>query len=170
MTDTMHTDQTRDTPASDTRSQVLLAYATRNGSTRGVASRIADRLRRQGHGVEFRVAEANIDASAYRAVILGSAVFNQRWLPEAEEFLHHNTDTSDTHCQPPPPPSPAPSSRDDAAHSSSCPHSRSSPGWSPTTRYGSAQSGWAAPTVSATDTPTRSFERQPGRSTTIDPP
>jgi menaquinone-dependent protoporphyrinogen oxidase len=93
VTNTTRTDGTQESPASGTQGEVLLAYATRNGSTHGVASRIADALRKEGHRVELRAAEANIDASAYSAVILGSAVFNQRWLPEAEEFLHHNSDT-----------------------------------------------------------------------------
>jgi menaquinone-dependent protoporphyrinogen oxidase len=92
MTNTTRTDEIQESPARATRSDVLLAYATRNGSTHGVASRTADGLRKQGHRVDLRAAEANIDVRAYRAVILGSAVFNQRWLPEAEKFLHHNTD------------------------------------------------------------------------------
>jgi menaquinone-dependent protoporphyrinogen oxidase len=92
MTDTTRADASRQSPASVKHGGVLVAYATRFGSTEGVARRIADGLRKAGHPVELREVEADIDAGAYSAVILGSAVFNQRWLPEAEEFVRRNTD------------------------------------------------------------------------------
>jgi menaquinone-dependent protoporphyrinogen oxidase len=68
----------------------LIAYASRYGSTRGVAERIAAKLGERGNRVELRpVSEVN-GVSAYSAVVFGSAVFNQIWTPEAEAFVHRN--------------------------------------------------------------------------------
>ena len=69
---------------------VLVAYATRFGSTRGVAERIACTLERAGHEVSLCPCEDVADAGAYSAVVFGSPVFNQRWLPEADEFIQRN--------------------------------------------------------------------------------
>lgn len=81
--------QTRAAPAGATPRRVLVIYATRFGSTRGVAERIASRLTRAGHQVDLRPCEeAAVDH--YDAVVLGSPVFNQRWLPEADSFLHES--------------------------------------------------------------------------------
>jgi menaquinone-dependent protoporphyrinogen oxidase len=70
---------------------VLVAYATDHGSTRGVAVRIADRLRQRG--VDARAcAVADVpDISGYEAVILGSAIHSGKWLPEAARFADRNT-------------------------------------------------------------------------------
>jgi menaquinone-dependent protoporphyrinogen IX oxidase len=72
-------------PDGDVR--VLVAYASRYGSTRGVAERIARTLAQSGNHVELQPADQVADASAYDAVVVGSPVFNQRWLPEAEQFV-----------------------------------------------------------------------------------
>ena len=69
---------------------VLVAYASKYGSTRGVAERVAASLREQGNRVELRPVDQVADASAYDAVVFGSPVFNQRWLPEGEEFVDRN--------------------------------------------------------------------------------
>ena len=70
--------------------RVLLAYASKYGSTKGVADRIAARLRALGNQVELSEVKEVANVSQYGAVILGSPVFNQRWLPEAEEFVRRN--------------------------------------------------------------------------------
>jgi menaquinone-dependent protoporphyrinogen oxidase len=70
--------------------RVLVAYATKHGSTRGVAERIAASLREAGNRVELRPGDQLSDVSAYDAVVFGSPVFNQRWLPEAEQFVQRN--------------------------------------------------------------------------------
>jgi menaquinone-dependent protoporphyrinogen oxidase len=71
---------------------VLVAFASKHGSTRGVAQRIAARLREHGATVELRPVDQVADAGDYEAVVLGSAVFNQRWTPEAEQFVDRNTE------------------------------------------------------------------------------
>jgi menaquinone-dependent protoporphyrinogen oxidase len=69
---------------------VLVAYATGHGSTRGIAARIADRLRQQGTDAEVRAVADVPDVSGYEAVILGSAIHGGEWLPEARQFADRN--------------------------------------------------------------------------------
>jgi menaquinone-dependent protoporphyrinogen oxidase len=71
-------------------SHVLLTYASKYGSTKGVAERIAARLAKQGNRVELRPVDQVDGVDAYNAVVFGSAVFNQAWMAEAEEFLQRN--------------------------------------------------------------------------------
>lgn len=70
--------------------RTLVVYASRFGSTKGVADRIARVLRANGLRVDVRPCELEPDPRGYAAVVLGSAVFNQRWLPAAERFAHDN--------------------------------------------------------------------------------
>lgn len=74
----------------ETPRRALVAYASCFGSTKGVADRIAATLRASGLRVDVRPCELSPDPSEYSAVILGSAVFNQRWLPAADQFAHDN--------------------------------------------------------------------------------
>jgi menaquinone-dependent protoporphyrinogen oxidase len=71
---------------------VLVAYATGQGSTRGVAERIADDLRAAGCRVELRPVDGVDGTDAYDAVVFGSPVYDQSWLPEGERFLRANAD------------------------------------------------------------------------------
>ena len=90
MAETLHDDST-DTRRRDTNAaRILVAYATKYGSTRGVAERIAATLRQGGYRVEVHRAEDVADVTMYDAVVFGSAVFNQRWLPEGERFVAQN--------------------------------------------------------------------------------
>ena len=63
--------------------KVLVGYATAAGSTRGIADRIAARLSARGHAVDVRDLAAAPGLDAYDAFVLGSAVHDQAWLPEA---------------------------------------------------------------------------------------
>jgi menaquinone-dependent protoporphyrinogen oxidase len=67
--------------------RVLVAYATASGSTAGVAERIADVLRSAGATVTCSPVGPDVDPAAHDAVIVGSAVHNMAWLPEALELL-----------------------------------------------------------------------------------
>ena len=70
--------------------RVLVAYASKYGSTRGVAERIAARLRDTGNRVDLRSVGQVEDVGVYDAVVFGGAVFNQTWMPEGEEFVRRN--------------------------------------------------------------------------------
>ena len=67
--------------------RVLVAYATRCGSTLEVAQTVAQDLRGRGYAADVRAADKVSGLSGYEAVVLGSAVRFGRWLPEAVEFV-----------------------------------------------------------------------------------
>lgn len=69
---------------------VLVAYRTARGSTRGIAQRIAARLTRHGMDVDVRPMDEVAGLGGYDAVVLGSAVHGQRWLPDAARFVTEN--------------------------------------------------------------------------------
>jgi menaquinone-dependent protoporphyrinogen oxidase len=74
----------------DTSRKVLVAYATRAGSTAGVAERIAEVLNRNGFAAEAARANEARDIASYDAVILGSAVRAGKLMPEALKFMDKN--------------------------------------------------------------------------------
>lgn len=66
---------------------ILVTYASRFGSTAGVAEAIAKTLSEQGAQVDLRPMKDVADLSSYRAVVAGSAINGGAWLPEAMQFL-----------------------------------------------------------------------------------
>jgi menaquinone-dependent protoporphyrinogen oxidase len=66
---------------------VLVAYATRLGSTEAIAERIAGRLEAHRLAVVVRPVDAVDTLTPYDAVVIGSAVYAGRWLTEATEFV-----------------------------------------------------------------------------------
>lgn len=69
---------------------VLVTYASRSGATAGVAEAIAKTLSECGERVELLPMQEVTDLSQYRAVVAGSAIQGQKWLPEAMHFLKKN--------------------------------------------------------------------------------
>jgi menaquinone-dependent protoporphyrinogen oxidase len=74
----------------DTKSKVLVAYATWAGSTAGIAERIAEVLNRNGFAAEAVRARDVRDASRYDAVVLGTAVHAGRLHRDALKFAGRN--------------------------------------------------------------------------------
>ncbi|MBI3967961.1 MAG: flavodoxin domain-containing protein [Chloroflexi bacterium] len=72
--------------------RILVAFATEYGSTREIAIAIASTLRQAGYGVHVRKVVDVADLGAYDAVVLGSAIHNGEWLPEAVDFLQRHLD------------------------------------------------------------------------------
>ncbi|WP_394771265.1 flavodoxin domain-containing protein [Lacisediminihabitans sp.] len=72
---------------------VLVAYASKYGSTEEIAERIAGRLRDLGQNALAVPAEAAGDPAGYDAIIVGSAVYLGSWRKEATEFVRHNRET-----------------------------------------------------------------------------
>jgi menaquinone-dependent protoporphyrinogen oxidase len=66
---------------------ILVTYATRLGSTAGVADLIGAALAEGGLQVEVRRMDDVKDVAPYRAVIAGSAIQDKKWLPEAMQFM-----------------------------------------------------------------------------------
>jgi len=66
---------------------VLVTYASRTGTTAGIAEAIGQTLSERGLDVEVRPMTEVADLSPYSAVVAGSAIQDRRWLPEAMQFL-----------------------------------------------------------------------------------
>ena len=66
---------------------ILLAYATRFGSTQDVAETIAASLRQSGFDVDIQPMSDIKTLAIYDAVVLGAAIYNAHWHPEAHNFL-----------------------------------------------------------------------------------
>lgn len=66
---------------------VLVAYASALGSTREIAQHVASRIAVALGEVECRSVEEVEAVSGYEAVVVGSAIHNQAWLPPASLFF-----------------------------------------------------------------------------------
>jgi menaquinone-dependent protoporphyrinogen oxidase len=69
---------------------VLVAYATRHGATRGIAERIAQTLHRSGLEVTLKPVEKADAVDQYDAMVIGSAAYMGRWLKEATQFVRRH--------------------------------------------------------------------------------
>jgi len=78
------------TPKGVEEMNVLVAYASRFGSTRGIAECIAEKLQQQGTPAEAQLVEAAGDLGGYDAFVVGSAVFAGHWMEEATEFVRRH--------------------------------------------------------------------------------
>ena len=67
--------------------KILVTYASRNGSTAGVAEAIGKTLAESGAQVDVLPMQDVKDLAPYRAVVAGSAIQAQQWLPEALLFV-----------------------------------------------------------------------------------
>jgi len=70
--------------------RILVAYATRTGSTVGVAAAIGETLGARGYTVDVKPVKENPSLDGYQAAIIGSAVNGARWLPEAVQYVENN--------------------------------------------------------------------------------
>jgi menaquinone-dependent protoporphyrinogen oxidase len=70
--------------------RILVAYATRYGSTADVAEAIGDELRKAGETVDVRPFTDIADLSPYRAAVIGSPIYMGKWLPESQVFIEKN--------------------------------------------------------------------------------
>ena len=69
---------------------ILVAYASQHGATRGIAERLAEQLRAAGHTAEARPVTDAGDPAAFDAFVIGGAAYIGRWLKEATEFVLRN--------------------------------------------------------------------------------
>ena len=70
--------------------KVLVAYASRHGSTEGIAARVAEVLARAGLTAELRDVEDVDDAETYDAFVVGGAAYMFHWLRPATVFVKQN--------------------------------------------------------------------------------
>jgi len=71
----------------------LIAVASKHGSTREIAQAIANELELRGVETEFADVSEVTDLAGHDAVVLGSAVYMGRLLPEMRRFLDEHTTT-----------------------------------------------------------------------------
>ncbi|MGV1047297.1 MAG: flavodoxin domain-containing protein [Solirubrobacterales bacterium] len=70
--------------------KVLVAYASKRGSTAGIAETVAAEISRCGFDVDCRDSGEVKTLDPYDAVVLGSAVYMKRWRGDAKHFLRHH--------------------------------------------------------------------------------
>jgi len=70
--------------------KILVTYASRAGSTAGVAEKIGKILRDLGEDAEVKPMQEVTDLPDYDAVVAGSPIQASAWLPEAMEFMRRN--------------------------------------------------------------------------------
>jgi menaquinone-dependent protoporphyrinogen oxidase len=71
---------------------ILLAYATRFGSTQEVAETIATTLREAGFEVDLQPMQEVRSFDHYDAVVLGAAIYNAKWNAVAHQFVSQYQD------------------------------------------------------------------------------
>lgn len=72
---------------------VLVTYASKHGSTRGIAEAIGGRLRERGLDAEVRPVGEVAGLDGYEALVIGSAVYLGSWRKEALTFLDRHAET-----------------------------------------------------------------------------
>lgn len=72
------------------KSNILVTYASKYGSTREIAEKIGDVLRQHGQPVDVLPVDEVKDLAIYHSVILGSGIYIGKWIKEAETFLKAN--------------------------------------------------------------------------------
>ncbi len=72
--------------------KVLVAYASKHGSTKEIAAAIGRALGASGFDVDLRSVEDVEDLDGVHAVVLGSAVYVGRWLAPARHFVDEHAE------------------------------------------------------------------------------
>ena len=70
--------------------KILVAYASKYGSTKEIAEKIGQVLTDAGFAVDVLPADKVADVAPYQAVVLGSAVYIGNWRKAAANFLKAN--------------------------------------------------------------------------------
>src|SRR5579859_2555464 len=69
---------------------ILVTYASKHGSTREIAERIAGKLRQRGKEVAIRPMEDVEQLASYEALVIGSPIYYGSWMKEATAWVHRN--------------------------------------------------------------------------------
>ena len=68
--------------------RIMVPYASADGSTAGIAQRIAERLRDHGHEASAQPVGSAPRIEDVDAVVLGSAIHARQWLDDASAFVN----------------------------------------------------------------------------------
>ena len=72
--------------------RVLVTYASKYGSTGGVADAIGKELCGKGLAADVALIRNAGDLSLYQGIVIGSAIYTGKWMPEATDFVKKNRD------------------------------------------------------------------------------
>lgn len=72
--------------------RVLVTWGSKMGGTRGIADLVADELRRAGCDVVVERASSVHDLRSFDAVIVGGALYANRWHEDARRFVHRHVE------------------------------------------------------------------------------
>lgn len=72
--------------------RVLVTYASKYGSTGGVADAIGKGLCGKGLAADVALIRNAGDLGSYQGVVIGSAIYMGKWMPEAIDFVKKNRD------------------------------------------------------------------------------
>jgi menaquinone-dependent protoporphyrinogen oxidase len=72
--------------------KILVTYASKYGSTGGVADAIGKGLCSKGAAVDVLLMKNAVNLSSYQGVLVGSAIYMGKWLPEAVDFVKNNVE------------------------------------------------------------------------------
>jgi menaquinone-dependent protoporphyrinogen oxidase len=75
-----------------TGKRVLVTYASKYGSTGGVADVIGKELCSKGMAVDVALIKNARNVGSYQGVVIGSAIYMGEWMPEAVDFVKDNRD------------------------------------------------------------------------------
>jgi menaquinone-dependent protoporphyrinogen oxidase len=70
--------------------RVLITYASKYGSTGGVADAIGKEICSKDVTADVVLIKNAINISSYQGVVIGSAIYMGKWLPEAVDFVKKN--------------------------------------------------------------------------------
>jgi menaquinone-dependent protoporphyrinogen oxidase len=76
--------------------KILVAFATKHGSTQEVAEAMATTLREQGHEVEVQAAAKVKSADEFDLVVLGAPLYSGKWHRAAHSFLKRHRSALET--------------------------------------------------------------------------
>ena len=70
--------------------KVLVAYASKHGSTQGIAERIGARLSERGLDADVRPAAQVTDPAPYDAFVVGGAAYMFHWMKDAADLVRRH--------------------------------------------------------------------------------
>ena len=79
------------------RTQVLVTYASKMGSTQEIAEAIGRELENFGMQVTVAPCSENVSPTEFDGVIIGSAIYTRRWVKAATKYLKRHRHSLDRH-------------------------------------------------------------------------